>query len=144
LVDVNFVAGFAVKNYSKVRTNISSNRIIITIRGSISRRIAEDLYSEIRFGVADLQNNFIVITDLTLATFAYLNCIPCFLKIAGFLQSSQVGLIIRIVDRPNIIVRQLDRLTSTIDSYKPVYVSSFAEAENIANASAPQLMCNDL
>ncbi len=144
MVDVNFEAGFAVKNYSKVRTDISSNRIIITIRGSISLRIAEDLYAEIRFGVADLQNNFIVITDLTLATFAYLNCIPCFLKIAGFLQSSQVGPIIRIVDRPNIIVRQLDRLTSTIDSYKPVYVSSFAEAENIANASAPQLMCNDL
>ncbi len=126
------------KKQAEVRTDIGSNRVIITIRGVISRRIAEDLYSEIRFGVADLQKDFIVITDLTQASLAYLNCVPCFLKIAGFLQSSQVGPVIWIVDRPKIIVRQLDRMTSAIDNYKPIYVSSLAEAEDIA------LMCNDI
>ncbi|MEE4242908.1 MAG: hypothetical protein V2I36_15700, partial [Desulfopila sp.] len=133
------------KKYSEVRTDISSNRITITIRGRISRRTAEEIYSEIRFGVSDLQDNFVVITDLSQATFAYLDCIPCYLKIVRFLQSSQVGTIIRIIDSPKIIVRQLDRVASGIENYTPVYVSSFAEAESfMATLPVLQSSCSDL
>ena len=50
---------------AKVKTDIKKNRIYITLPSTIVKKDLEKIYSDIRFGVADLKPGFDVITDLT-------------------------------------------------------------------------------
>ncbi len=115
---------------STVSANIKRNRLDIVLRGAISKREAERIYTDIRFCSSDLEPGFVVITDLTEARFGHLTAIGIFRKISDFLVEKQVGPVIRVVGQASIIFRQIARLSSET-SYKPQYVKTREEAEQL-------------
>ena len=117
------------KNPSTVTANIKSNRLLIKVRGAVSKRDIEQLYTDIRFCVSDLKPGFAVITDLTEARIAHLSAIGTFKKITAFLAEKQVGRIIRVVGEGKVIFQQLSKLTEQDGAYRPAYVKNMEEVE---------------
>lgn len=115
---------------STVSANIKRNKLEITLRGVISKKDVERIYTDIRFCVSDLEPGFAVITDLTEAHLGHLSAIGTFRKITRFLSEKQVGPVIRIVGRANIIFRQIAKLSSDT-SYRPHYAKTKEEAERL-------------
>jgi hypothetical protein len=114
---------------AKVRTDIKKNRIYITLPTSINTKELEKIYSEVRFGVADLKPGFDVVTDLTHCSIGHLSAIPTLRKITAFLVAHKVGRVVRIVGNMSLILKQLISLASKFHCYKPVYVLTAEEAE---------------
>lgn len=115
---------------STVSANIKRNRLDITLRGAISKKEAEKIYTDIRFCTSDLEPGFAVITDLTEASLGHLTAIATFRKITRFLVEKQVGPVVRVVGQASIIFRQIARLSSEA-SYKPRYTKTREEAEQL-------------
>lgn len=115
---------------AKVVTDIKKNRIYITVPTSANIKELENIYSEIRFGIADLQPGFDVITDLTNCSIGHLNAIPIFWKITSYLLAYKVGRVVRIVGDMGLILKQLLAISSRFQCYKPIYVLTIEEAED--------------
>jgi hypothetical protein len=64
----------------RVTVDLKKNRLYITIAGRLNKKDLDGLYTDIRFGVADLQPGFTVINDLTKCTLAALSGLPTFKK----------------------------------------------------------------
>lgn len=124
---------------AKVVTNIKKNRLYITFDRDVLRSDIEGIYTDIRFGVADLQPGFDVITDLSNSSLGHLSGIRTFIKITEFLTANQVGKVIRVLGKKSIIFKQISKLSRSIEGYKPVYVSTIQEAEDLlsSNSSTP-------
>lgn len=116
---------------SKVEVDYKNNRLLITICGVINHKDIESIYTEIRFGVADLKPGFAVITDLREGRIGHLKGIPTFHKIAQYLLSKEVGKIIRITNQPHTLFKQVAKLTAKLKGYEPVYVKNMEEVEEI-------------
>lgn len=114
---------------AKVRTDIKKNRLYITLPTSINTKELERIYSEVRFGVADLKPGFDVVTDLTYCSIGHLSAIPTLRKITAYLVANKVGRVVRIVGNMGLILKQLIGLASKYHCYKPVYVLTAEEAE---------------
>lgn len=114
---------------AKIRADIKKNRLYITLPTSINTKELERIYSEIRFGAADLQPGFDVVTDLTHCSIGHLSAIPILRKITAYLVANKVGRVVRIVGNKSLILRQLIGLASKFHCYKPVYVLTAEEAE---------------
>jgi hypothetical protein len=98
----------------------------------------DQVYTEIRFCVADLQPGFIVITDLSRARLGHLSGIRSFKNVMQFLLDRQVGQVIRVVTKESIILAQLLRISSAVQGYSPIYVHSLEEAHaKIAELQGP-------
>jgi hypothetical protein len=123
---------------STVSANIKRNRLDIILRGAISKKEVERIYTDIRFCTSDLEPGFAVITDLTEAQFGHLSAIGTFRKITKFLAEKQVGPVIRVVGRATIIFRQIAKLSSETD-YKPQYTKTRQEAEMLLAELAEKL-----
>ena len=121
---------------AKVITDIKKNRIYITLPTTIVKKDLEKIYSDIRFGVADLKPGFDVITDLTYCTIGHLSAISTLRKIMAFLVSNKVGRVVRIVGNMNVILKHLIGMTARFHCYKPVYVITQEEAEEELNHPA--------
>jgi MFS superfamily sulfate permease-like transporter len=113
---------------STVAAEIKRNRLVVKLRGAITKKNAERLYTDIRFCVADLQPGFAVITDLSEARIGHLSAIGTFQKITSFLVEKKVGPVIRVVGSAGVFFRQLSRVSGDVD-YKPMYAQNMAEAE---------------
>lgn len=119
----------AKENRSTVSANIKLNRLVITLRGAISKKEAERIYTDIRFCTSDLEPGFAVITDLTESPFGHLTAIGTFRKITKFLVEKQVGPVIRVVGQARIIFRQIAKLSGETIGYQPQYAKTKEEAE---------------
>lgn len=113
-----------------VKADLKKNRLYITIAGKLNKKDLDGLYTDIRFGVADLQPGFDVITDLTECTLAALSGFATFNKITDHLLANNVGKVVRIIDERRIIFKQILNSASRIKGYTAVYVKSLEEAEN--------------
>ncbi|OQX19144.1 MAG: hypothetical protein BWK76_05355 [Desulfobulbaceae bacterium A2] len=113
----------------KTKVNIKKNRLQLTVGGTITEARLDAFYTDIRFGVADLQPGFAVITDLTACNYAHLSCVPAFRKIMHYLLANKVGNVVRVMSQQNLIFRQILNLTARFHGYKVCYVSSMEEAE---------------
>jgi hypothetical protein len=113
----------------KVVTNIVKNRLHITIDGKLSKKHLDELYTEIRFSVADLRPGFDVITDLSNCTIAVLSGTPTFRKIRNYLITNKLGRVVRVIDEKRIVFRQLINFTAKLQGYKSDLFYSLAEAE---------------
>ena len=113
----------------EARAHIPNNRLYISVGGKLTRESLDKLYTDIRFGVADLQPGFNVVTDLTECTLATLNGVPTFKKIANFLIEKRVGLVVRVMNSGNLVFKQLLHLTARMQGYKAISVASIEEAE---------------
>ena len=89
----------------------------------------DNLYTDIRFCVADLQPGFNVITDLSECTIAALNGLATFRKISGFLIENRVGTVVRVMNENSTMFRQFVNLTARMQGYKPIFVSTTEEAQ---------------
>ena len=114
---------------AKVRADIKKNRLYITLPTSINTKELEKIYSEVRFGVADLKPGFDVVTDLSYCSIGHLSAIPTLRKIMAYLVAHKVGRVVRIVGSMGLILKQLIGLASKYHCYKPVYVLTAEEAE---------------
>lgn len=114
---------------AKVRTDIKGNVLYITISGNIRKQHVETIYTDIRFGVADLKPGFAVITDYSQAKIGHLSGIASFKKIMNYLKENGVGQIIRIIGENSLILKQILRISAATQGYTPVYVSSIEEAK---------------
>jgi hypothetical protein len=117
----------------KVRTDIKKNRLYIILPTSVNTRELERIYTEIRFGVADLQPGFDVVTDLSQCSIGHLSAVPVLRKITSFLVAHKVGRVVRIVGNMGLVLKQLIALSSKFHCYKPVYVLNMEEAEEELN-----------
>ncbi len=114
---------------AKIRPDIKKNRLYIILPTSVCMKDLENIYADIRFGVADLQPGFDVVTDLTNCSIGYLSAIPILWKITSFLTAHKVGRVVRVVGNMSIVLKQLVAFSSQFQCYKPVYVLTMEEAE---------------
>ncbi len=119
----------AARKKSKVTVNIGENRLQITFFGKISKKVLNDLYTDIRFSVADLNPGFDVIADFLDAQIFVLEGIPTFRKITHYLASSGAGNIVRVLDSERLSETQLGNLGSRAQGYVPIIASSLEDAE---------------
>ena len=87
------------------------------------------VYTDVRFCVADLEPGFDVVTDLTGCSIGHLDGIPVLRKISDYLVTSKAAEVVRVVGKTSLIFKQLFRVASLFQSYKPFYVSTLEEAE---------------
>ncbi len=114
---------------SKVKVDIKNNRLTIILPACVTLKELESIYVEVRFGIADLQPGFDVVTDLTNCAIGHLNAIPVLWKISSYLTAHKVGRIVRVVSDMGIILKQLLAIETKFKCYKPIYVSTMEEAE---------------
>lgn len=127
---------------AKVTADIKRNRLMITISSTASKKEAEKIYTDIRFCVADLKPGFDIITDFSHCTLAHLSAIPTMRKIMDYLITSQPENVIRVVGKTSLVFKQLLRFTNRFQSYKPLYVNTLEEAEEIlANSTEHHGLC---
>lgn len=117
------------KRNSKVRADVKRNRLYITLSDAIQKKEMENIYTDIRFCVADLRPGFSVITDLTRAKIGHLIGMSTFIKIMEYLNVNKVGRVVRVVGKAKVILQQMTRITDFVKDYKPFYVSTLEEAE---------------
>jgi hypothetical protein len=115
---------------SKVTADIKRNRLYITLSCDPSKKVLEKVYTDVRFCVADLKPGFDVITDLSQCTLGHLSGISTLRKIMTYLVLNQAGEVVRVTGRMSLIFRQLIRIASKFQGYKPVYVTTLEEAED--------------
>lgn len=116
---------------TKVKADLKNNRLTVTLGGTINKAELESVYTDIRFCVGDLQQNFDVITDMRDCRIGYLSAAPVFRRIVEFLKVSGVGRVVRVSGRSKVILHQISRVTKVIGGYSPIYVSNLEEAEEI-------------
>lgn len=114
---------------AKIITDIKKNRLYITLPNKVRSRELEYIYTEIRFGAADLKPGFDVITDLSRCSLGYLSAIPILGKITCYLATQKAGRVIRVTGNMNLILKQLIAHSSKYQCYKPIYVATLEEAE---------------
>lgn len=107
------------------------NRLYITLSCDPSKKILEKVYTDVRFCVADLKPGFDVVTDLSQCTLGHLNGISTLRKIMGYLVRNQPGEVVRVIGKMSLIFKQLIMFTAKFQGYKPVYVATLEEAEDI-------------
>lgn len=114
----------------RVVTDSKHNRLYISLVGTITKNNMERLYTEVRFGIADLSPGFDVITDLSRCPFGSLDSLGVIEKISSFLKTGQVNTVVRIVDRAQLIYKQATNFARMKPSYRVHYVKTMEEAED--------------
>lgn len=119
------------RSKAKVRSDIKKNRLYIIFDIDVKKNDVEQIYTDIRFGVADLQPGFSVINDLSNASIGHLSGASTFKRISDFLCSKEVGRVIRVIGGSSLLFRQISKLSDSISGYKPEYVESIEAAEQL-------------
>lgn len=118
------------KSGSKVRADVKRNRLYITLSCDPSKKVGTQVYTDIRFCVADLKPGFDVITDLSLCTIGHLNGIFTLRKIMDYLIANQVGEVVRVLGKKSLLFKQFIKLATRFQGYSVAYVATLDEAEN--------------
>lgn len=114
---------------SKVRADIKKNRLYITFPSTANKEELQKIYTDVRFGVADLKSCFDVVSDLSQCTVVHLDGLPALRKIMDFLVVNEMGRVIRIAGDMSVAFKQFLGIASKFQSYIPVYVTTLEEAE---------------
>jgi len=118
------------KTYSAV-ANIQKNRLYITVKGTLNANDMSKLYTDIRFGVADLKPGFDVVNDMSECSVGSLSGIPILKKIMHYLITNKAGRVVRIIDESKVIFQQLLNLMGKLQGYTAIQASSMEEAERV-------------
>lgn len=121
-----------------IKADLKANRLYITFHGNIRKVDVEKTYTDIRFAVADLQQGFDVINDLTNCSLGQLSGMGSFKKITDYLTNSGVSRVVRVVGKGSIIFKQISRLSTSIIGYSPEYAASMEEAERLLTEKKEQ------
>ncbi len=130
------------KNQSKAKvvTDIKKTRLYIFFGSTVTRKDVERIYTDVRFGVADLKPGFDVVNDLSLARLGHLSGAPTFKKISVYLSDNKVNRVVRVMGKSSILFKQITKLSAAISGYKPENVTTMEEAEKLLEipTQAPQ------
>ncbi len=119
----------AITKKSKVVTDIESNKMTLSFSGTITKKDLDHLYTDVRFGVSDLQPGFNVISDFSKCKLMYLNGLGSFRKIFNFILTNNSGELVRVLQSNRLIHKQLLNLALRMQGYKPIYAPTIEEAE---------------
>jgi hypothetical protein len=114
---------------STVKIDIKGNKLNICFNGVVTKKELEQIYTDVRFGVGDLQPEFKVISDFSECRLMYLNGLPTFRKIFKYIISNISSDIIRVLPKKRLISKQIINATLYRKGYKPIYTESLEEAE---------------
>ncbi len=120
---------------SKAVVNIKKNRLTITVAKKITKKCMDHLYTEIRFGVADLKPGFDVVTDLSECSLGALSGLPTFRKITNHLVSARVGRVVRVIDDTKVIKKQLLNIAARTQIYKADVFNSMEAADEFLSGA---------
>lgn len=115
---------------SKVVVDIKNNRLEFTFADVITGKDLNDLYTDVRFCVADLKEGFDVISDFSHSRVIRLESMPTLRRIMNYLISNKVREVLRIVQDDRLIYKQFLNLALHIPGYKPVYCATRNDALN--------------
>lgn len=122
------------RSKAKVITDIEKNRLYIIFGSDVKKNDVDQIYTDVRFGVADLTPGFSVINDLSNATIGHLSGASTFKKIIKYLRANKVGKVIRVIKKTSVILKQISILSDTINGYQPEYVTTVEEAEQLLDS----------
>jgi hypothetical protein len=114
---------------SSIVPDIKNNRLNLTFQGLVTKKELEKLYTDVRFGVADLQPEFTVISDFSDCRLVYLNGLLTFRKIFHYILTKNSGEVVRVLHPKRLISKQLLNAALLKKGYKPIYASTIEEAE---------------
>lgn len=97
--------------------------------GIITKKNLDNLYTDVRFGVSDLQPGFNVISDFSSCKLLYLNGLGTFRKIFNFILTNNSGELVRVLQSNRLIHKQLLNLALRGQGYKPIYAPTIEAAE---------------
>ena len=89
----------------------------------------QEIFTEIRFCVADLKPGFSVINDMTQCKVGHLSELGTFSKAGDYLHSKEVGTVIRVVKKNQLVFNQISRVIDKKNFYPLIYVSTIEEAQ---------------
>lgn len=113
----------------RIIPNIASNRLDIKIAGKIGQKDLGRIYTDLRFGIADLSPGFDVITDLQECTLMFLDGLDSLNKITNFIIRNKANFIVRIINKKQLISKQAMNLEAIKQGYKVIYVNDKDKAE---------------
>lgn len=116
---------------SKVTADLKKNRLRITLIGTITVKDLREIYTDIRFCVADLKPGFDVITDFTQCKVGHLAGLSTFAKIREYLRENSAGTVVRIIGKKQLIFHQLIKIAAKSNTYPVIYVKTMEEAEAV-------------
>lgn len=115
----------------KVKPNIGKNRLELYLKGQVWKEELNDLYTDVRFGVADLSKDFDVITDLSECEMGSLSALETLRKITNFLIEKNVKSIVRIINEKQLISTQMYNYEGRKTGLKILYANNQTEAEEL-------------
>lgn len=115
---------------SKVAVDIKNNKLVLTFNGIITKKELSSLYTDVRFGVGDLQKDFTVLSDFSNCTVMNLDALPTFRKILHFIITNNSGEIVRVLPPDQVVSLQIINATIYRKGYRPIYASTREEAES--------------
>lgn len=114
-----------------VVTDRNQNRITITLSGAVTREEAKAVVAKLEEEVRKVKIGFDVITDISNCKLGYLNASPILRQAMNMLQKKGVRKVVRVVGRMKIILAQFKKISDGFSGYRPHYVVSMKDAEEI-------------
>ncbi len=118
---------------SNIRADIPKNRLYCTFSEKSTLDELTSLLAGIKDRVSDLKPGFDVVEDMSHCHLFQLAALPILRSIMYYLVNSGAQEVIRVVDQQSTVFRQLINLSARIRSYKPIYVKTMAEADELLN-----------
>ena len=112
-----------------VKVDTKKNRLFLKFSGSVSKKELDQVYTDVRFAVADLLPGFSVINDLTECNLCHINGVATYKKISNYLIRNGVKDVVRIINKESVVLRQFLNFAARFAEYIPIYVSTLEEAE---------------
>lgn len=116
---------------SKLEADIERNLLKLSFVGIITKKDFDQIYTEVRSALSDLQPGFNVISDFSECRLMYLNGLISFRKIFSYILSNESGEIVRVLPPNRLITMQIINGALMRKGYTPVYASTLEEASEI-------------
>lgn len=120
---------------SQVRIDVSNNRLYCAFSEKSTTQELTELLADIQRLVPELKPGFDVVEDMSRCQLFQLAALPALRRIMHYLVSKGARDVIRVVDKKSTVFKQLVNLAMRLRSYKPIYVNSVAEAQELLNQS---------
>ncbi len=128
------------KQKSKATADLKKNRLHVTLIGHLTVKDLQEVYTDIRFCVADLQPGFDAIADFTQCKVAHLAGVGIFIRISEHLQKNGINQVIRIGRKSQLVFHQISKIVARNSNYKITYVNTQEEAEALLAENSEQPM----
>jgi len=120
---------------SKVHTDVANNRLYCTFSNKSTLAELTSLLADMKDQVPDLKPGFDVVEDMSSCHLFQLAALPILRNIMHYLVNNGAREVVRVVDQQSTVFRQLINLSERIRCYKPIYMKTLAEADELLNQS---------